>query len=161
MKKNGVVLTSVLLVLLGIQIPQFAQDTSLGPPKTEQAKHRVAIGLLRTINTAEVTYKHENGAYAAWQVLLSTQPKYFDRFLAINNQQTFQVGVVRPIANPRLQFADVPEILPGWSLRLNVHSDGQGYDVLLMDLADDKCGYAALTDESGVIRQSKAIDCEI
>jgi len=33
--------------------------------------------------------------------------------------------------------------------------------VLLRDLTDDKCSYAALTDESGLIRQSKAIDCEI
>jgi hypothetical protein len=57
--------------------------------------------------------------------------------------------------------AVAPEILPGWNLRLNVHSDGQGYDVLLRDLTDDKCGYAAPTDESGVIRQRKAIDCEI
>jgi hypothetical protein len=58
-------------------------------------------------------------------------------------------------------FRDAPEILPGWNLRLNVHPDGQGYDVLLRDMTDDKCGYAALTDENGVIRQSKAIDCEI
>jgi hypothetical protein len=150
-----------LLVLLGIQTPQFAQDTSLGPAKTDQAKHRIAIGLLRAINTAEVTHKHKNGSYATWQALLSSQPKYFDDFLARNNRQTFQVGAVQPKANPVFQFGDTPEILPGWSLRLNVHSDGQGYDVLLMDLTDDKCGYAALTDESGVIRQSKAIDCEI
>ena|GEM_PF-1317415 len=161
MKRNVVVLTSVLLVLLGIQTPQFAQDTSLGPAGTNQVKHRVAISLLRTVNTAEVTHQHKNGSYATWQALLSSQPRYFDEFLARNNQQTFQAGAVRPTANPFFRFADAPEVLPGWSLRLNVHSDGQGYDVLLRDLADDKCGYAALTDESGVIRQSKTIDCEI
>jgi hypothetical protein len=162
MKKNGVILTSVLLVL-GIQTPQFAQDTSIDPAKPEWAKHRIAIGLLRTINTAEVTHQHKNGSYATWQTILLSQPKYFDDFLARNNrtnQQTFQVGVVQPKA-PVFRFADAPEILPGWSLRLNVHPDGQGYDVLLRDLTDDKCSYAALTDESGLIRQSKAIDCEI
>jgi hypothetical protein len=58
-------------------------------------------------------------------------------------------------------FSDLPEILPGWNLRLNVHIDGQGYDLLLRDMKDEKCGYAALTDESGVIRQSKAINCNI
>jgi len=50
-----------------------------------------------------------------------------------------------------------------------VRSDGQGYDLLLIDMTDEKCGYAVLTDEDGVIRQSKAIwwgwfriaDCEI
>ncbi|HXN50410.1 MAG TPA: hypothetical protein VN943_00635 [Candidatus Acidoferrum sp.] len=51
--------------------------------------------------------------------------------------------------------------MPGWTLRLNVSSDGKGYDVLLEDTTDQTCGYAAVTDERGIIRQSKAIDCEI
>jgi hypothetical protein len=51
--------------------------------------------------------------------------------------------------------------LSGWSLRLNVTADGKGYYALLEDTTDKSCGYAALTDERGVIRQSKAIDCEI
>jgi hypothetical protein len=46
-------------------------------------------------------------------------------------------------------------------LRLNITADGQGYDVLLEDTTDKNCGYAAVTDERGVIRQSKAIDCQI
>jgi hypothetical protein len=50
----------------------------------------------------------------------------------------------------------MPEILPGHNLRFNVHSDGQGYDVLLED-ATDKSGYAALSDERGVIRECKAL----
>jgi hypothetical protein len=54
-----------------------------------------------------------------------------------------------------------PEILPGWNLRLHVHADGQGYDVLLKDLGDKNCGYAALTDEDAIIRKSKAIDCPL
>jgi len=58
---------------------------------------------------------------------------------------------------PAIQFNDPPEILPGWNLRLNLHSDGQGYDLLVRDMTDEKCGYAVLTDENGVIRQSKAI----
>ena len=41
-----------------------------------------------------------------------------------------------------------------------MHADGQGYDVLLQDLTDKKCGYAAVTDEYVVIRQSKTINCE-
>jgi len=53
-----------------------------------------------------------------------------------------------------LRFADMPEILPGYGLRFNVHSDGQGYDVLLED-ATDKDGYAALSDERAVIRECK------
>lgn len=151
MKKHQVILSTALLVLfLGVQAPQFAQDTSTSSAETDKAKHSVAISLLRTINTAEVTYQHENRSFAEWQTLLTSQPKYFDRFLVIYGSEK---------VNPH--FADAPQILPGWNLRLNVHSDGQGYDVLLQDMTDQKCGYAALTDENGIIRQSKAIDCEI
>ncbi len=151
MKKHQVILNTALLVLfLGIQTPQFAQDTSTGPAKRDQARHRVAISLLRAINTAEVTYRHENGSFAIWQSLLSSQPKYFNEFLAPNG-----------LHKTNVHFSDAPEVLPGWNLRLNVHPDGKGYDMLLRDLTDEKCDYAAVTDESGVIRQSKAIDCEI
>lgn len=43
----------------------------------------------------------------------------------------------------------------------NVTSDGKGYDVLLEDTTDKSCAYAAVRDERGIIRQSKAIDCAI
>jgi hypothetical protein len=42
-----------------------------------------------------------------------------------------------------------------------VTSDGKGYDVLLEDKTDKACGYAAITNESGLIRQSKTLDCDI
>jgi hypothetical protein len=58
-------------------------------------------------------------------------------------------------------FMKSPEILPGWTLRLNVTQGGKGYDLLLEDATDKECGYAAATDERGVIRQSKWIDCKI
>ena len=51
--------------------------------------------------------------------------------------------------------------LSGWSLRLNVTPDGKGYDAVLEDTTDKSCGYAAYTDERGLIRQGKVIDCEI
>ena len=129
------------------QTPQFAQDSSKNPAQPEQVRRRTAITLLRIVNTAEATYKDKNGWFATWPNLLSSGPKVFEAFLARNGSN--------------LHFADASEILPKWNLRLNVHVDGQGYDVLLSDLTDEKCGYAALTDEGGVIRQSKAIDCAI
>ena len=151
MNKRLVILRTVLLVfLLGVQTPQFAQDTATGTAKPDQERHSVAVGLLRTINTAEVGELSKYGAYSSWPTLLAHQPKFFDGWVARFYSE-----------NPQGHFADVPEILPGWSLRLNVHADGKGYDVRLQDLADKTCWYAALTDESGVIRQSKAIDCNI
>jgi len=50
MKKWGI-LTSLLLVLLVVQTPQFGQDTSTDPRKAHG--HQVAISLLRLINTAK------------------------------------------------------------------------------------------------------------
>lgn len=53
-------------------------------------------------------------------------------------------------------FSKGPEILPGWTLRLNLTKDGKGYDLLLEDTSDEKCGYAAVTDERGIIRQKQS-----
>jgi hypothetical protein len=165
MKKWGI-LTSLLLVLLVVQTPQFGQDTSTDPRKAHG--HQIAISLLRTIGTAEAVYHTENGSYATWQTLLSSDRKYFDEFLARHTADFVNTAErdLRPPNTarhllPSIQFNDPPEILPGWNLRLNVHSDGQGFDLLLRDMTDEKCGYAVLSDENGVIRQSKAIDCEI
>jgi hypothetical protein len=127
MKKHQVILSVGLLVMLfGVQTPQFAQDTTAGPAKAEQERHRVAIGLLRTINTAEVTYIAKNGSFGMWQALVSDQPECFDPFLAMLLRNGWQKADVH--------FSDAPEVLPGWTLRLNVHPEGQGYDVLLRDI---------------------------
>jgi hypothetical protein len=149
MNKRPLILSTVLLVfLLAVQTPQFAQDTFTGPAKSDQERQSVAIGLLRTINTAEVGEFSKYGAFSSWPTLLAHQPKFFDDWVT----RFYSQGG---------HFADPPEILPGWSLRMNVHADGKGYDVRLQDLTDKTCWYAGLTDESGVIRQSKAIDCKI
>ena len=151
MKKHHVFMSTFLLVLLaGLLTPQFAQESPSARANAEKARRHLAVDLLRAINTAEVSHKLQKGSFLPWQSLLADEPGYFGPFLARYPQ---------PKANSH--FENPPNILPGWNLRLNIHSDGQGYDVLLSDTSDEKCGYAALTDESGIIRQSKAIDCEI
>jgi hypothetical protein len=72
-------------------------------------------------------------------------PKYFDDFLSMHG-----------LLQKNLRFSDAQEVLPGWKLRLNVHTDGQGYDVLLED-ATDIAGYAILSDERVAIRQCKLL----
>jgi hypothetical protein len=151
MNKPLVILrTGLLVFLFGVQTPQFAQDTAAGPAKPDLERHSIAVGLLRTINTAELGELSKYGAYSSRPILLAHQPKFFDGWVARFYSE-----------NPRAHFEDGPEILPGWSLRLDVHADGKGYDVRLQDLVDKTCWYAALSDESGVIRQSKVIDCNI
>ena len=151
MKKNQVILSTVLLVLfLGILTSQNAQDVPTGAEKSDRLRHEFAVSLLRTINTAEAVEHSTYGSYAPWQTLVAHHAEYFGEFIAVHRQQL-----------PDAHFADSPEIVPGWNLRMNVHADGQGYEVLLRDMTDKKCGYATVTDENGVIRQGKAIDCDI
>jgi hypothetical protein len=118
---------------------------------SDDQRHAQAIGFLRTVNTAEVMEFHKSAAYATWPTLQAHQAQFLNRFL----QQNYPAQAAAP------QFSPEPEIIPGWSLRLEVHADGKGYDLRLLDLDDKSCSYAAISDESGIIRQSKAIDCPI
>jgi hypothetical protein len=142
---------ALLLVLLIFQTPQFAQDTGETASSPDLARHRIAVSFLRTLNTAEYVSRDKIGSFLPWKPLLAECPDFFGaKFLEFN-------GLEKNVS----RVSDESEVLPGWNLRLNVHEDGRGYDVLLIDKTDKMCSYAALTDESGVIRQSKAINCEI
>ena len=125
-----------------------SQNAPHSPSDADRAKHVLAISVLRSLNTAELEYKNSHGMYAGKDVLLAS-----DGF------KGKWMPKIESVAKAPLSSG--PEILPGWSLRLNVTTDGQGYDLLLEDTTDKSCGYAAVTDERGVIRQSKAIDCAI
>lgn len=146
MKKHRVILSTVLLVLaLGTSASQFAQDTSTGVENSNQQSrnHALAVGFLRTINTAEAGDFSRYGSYASWQTLLAHEPEYLNAWLS-----TYYAH------QPNMHFGELPEILPGLTLRLSVHADGQGYDVLVEDVGD-KNGYAGLSDERGIIRECK------
>ena len=111
----------------------------------------MAVGLLRSINTVEFSYQVGHGSYAGWDELLASK-----EFMGFEKEC---LAHIPEFATAR--FTKGPEILPGWRLRLNLTNDGKGYDLLLEDTTDKKCGYAAATDERGIIRQSKWIDCPI
>src|ERR1700738_3906703 len=154
MRKRTVWVALVMagLVLI-VAVPQRGQ-TAPGQSSDDnaRARRRVAVNTLRAINKVEYEYRSMHGTYASWDVI-AVSKEFSGRlmfFSALNEPQ---------LANARVSKR--PEILPGWTLRLNVSSDGKGYDVLLEDETDKACGYAAITNESGLIRQSKTIDCEI
>jgi hypothetical protein len=56
-----------------------------------------------------------------------------------------------------------PEILPDWNPRLNVHADGQGYDLLLEDLTDKTCGYtrSPTRSESSATAKPSTANCSL
>lgn len=147
MKQHLVVLATLAALTFGVLPTPSAQE--IKPPRPELERRSTALGLLRTINTAEAVDRSQFGSFSSWSNLLAHKHDSFEKWIAHYGQSS------------QTQFHDMPEIMPGWSLRLNVHADGQGYDVRLQDLRDEKCWYAAISDESGVIRQSLALDCEI
>ena len=154
MKKPRYLLSAAVAIsLLGLPFsatPQFQNRIELLQLPAE--RHEFAVHLLRIINTAEATHNIKQGSYASWDVLRTTTE--FSEYLLRWGPSQFRV-LSSNLPGP------APEILPGWSLRLNVTADGKGYDAILEDLTDKSCGYAAFTDERGVIRQSKTIDCAI
>ena len=151
MKTRHASLIAVLLILAAAAplSSQNARDQATDP---DHAKHSLAVNLLRAINTAEMDYKNKHGVYASKDTLLASE-EFTGRGIAWAAKNDPK------LANARVSIG--PEVLPGWSLRLNLVADGNGYDVLLEDIRDKSCGYAAVTDERGVIRQSKTIGCKI
>ena len=117
----------------------------------ENTRHTLAIDLLRSMNTAELDYKLKHGVYADWNTLFVNGD--------FTDKGTKWARRNDPLAN--MPFSKGSEIVPGWQLRLHLTADAKAYDLVLEDLTDDKCGYAASTDERGVIRQGKAIDCPL
>ena len=103
MNKRLVILRTALLVfLLGVQTPQFAQDTSTGPPKPDEERLRVALGLVRTINTAELKERYAYGSFASWQTIFAHQHEYLDQWLS----QFYS-------RDTNVHFGSRAEILPG------------------------------------------------
>jgi hypothetical protein len=148
--KPGFLSIVLLVLLIATAATLRSQNAPPSPSEAEHAKRSLAVNFLRVINTAEVEYKVNHRVYAARDVLLaSNEFKGRGWTWATKNDPQF------------VSRSSGPEIPPGWSLRLNVTADGKAYDVLLEDTTDQSCGYAVVSDERGVIRQSKAIDCDI
>jgi hypothetical protein len=144
----ALVVASLILIAAAPQRGQTPEQSS----DNVRARRSVAINTLRALNTVEYAYRSTHGTFASWDVLAVSE-EFSGRRIFFSAQNAPQLADAH--------FAKRPEILPGWTLRLNVTSDGKGYDVLLEDKTDKACGYAAITNESGLIRQSKTLDCDI
>ena len=134
-----------LVLTLGAAVPQFGQDAATASSDADGAKHSLAIKVLRAINTAELAYRTNYGSYARWEDLASSR-------------EFTNLGTSLPAGNQaRLadaHFSEGPEILPGWSLRLDVTHGGEGYDLLPTNVqapakASAKTGSTARTEGGG------------
>lgn len=150
-RKQGPVVLLISAALLAV-LAAHAQKNSPGMADRERERRSLAINLVRAINTAEANYKNKQGAYVTWDTLYS------------NGDFTDTGTKWAPSSFPTVAHAIYgrgPEIVPGWKLRLNLSKQGSAYDLLLEDVTDPKCNYAVISDERGLIRQGKAIDCAI
>jgi hypothetical protein len=146
--------SSVVLVLglsaISLFATAFAQKNAPGLDDRERQRRSLAVNLVRAINTAEANYKKAHGIFATWENFIS-------------NGDFSDAGTKwAPESFPTVAHAMYgrgPEIVPGWKLRLNLSKDATAYDVVLEDVTDPKCRYAVFSDERGLIRQGKAIDC--
>lgn len=145
--------TAVLFMGILLATPQVqAQKNSPGIADREMQRRSLAVNLAHAINAAEAHYKKDHGAYATWDTLLS------------NGDFTDTGTKWAPETYPTVAHATYnrgPEIVPGWKLRLILSKDGETYSLMLEDVTDLKCGYAAVSDERGQIRLAKSVDCQM
>jgi hypothetical protein len=143
----------VLIVgLCSLVSPAWSQKSAVSVSDRELQRRSFALNFLRALNNAEADYKKKHGTFANWEALIAdgyftdTGTKWGSPDFPTVTQAMYSRGM---------------EIVPGWKLRLTVSNGGKSYDALVEDATDPKCGYAGVTDERGVVRHSKFIDCPI
>jgi hypothetical protein len=125
-----------------------AQKTTFGVQDRAREQRSLAFGMVRAINAAEVHYKKEHGSFANWETLYSTGD--------FTSSGTKWAPETLPTV-AHAMYGSGPEIVPGWRLRITLSKDG--YDLQLEDVADTKCHYAITSDERGIVRQGRSVDC--
>jgi hypothetical protein len=118
----------------------------------QREQHSLAVNIVRTINTAEANYKKNHGAYATWTTLIGNGD-------FTNTGTKWAPESIPTVAHA--MYGSGPEIVPGWKLRLTVSNNPDTYDLLLEDVNDTKCHFAVSSDDRGLIRQSRVIDCPL
>jgi hypothetical protein len=118
----------------------------------QREQHSLAVNIVRAINTAEANAKQKNGAYVPWETLYN-KGEFTD---AGTKWAPESVPTVK-----HAMYGPGPEIVPGWKLRLTISKDGNAYSLLLEDANDPKCRYAVVSDQTGIIRESRSIDCPL
>jgi hypothetical protein len=141
---------SLLFASTLLALATAAQKGPYGAPDREKERRSLAVNIVRAINAAEANFKQKQGTYVNWDSLFgngdftSTGTKWSTESMPTVAHAMYGPG---------------PEIVPGWKLRLIVSKNGEAYDLLLEDVNDPKCRFGVGSDERGLIRQSKLIDC--
>ena len=121
-------------------------------PDRERERRSFAQNLVKAINAAETDYRKKHDVYANWDTLIGIGD--------FSSNGTKWAPADFPTVAHAL-YGNGAEIVPGWKLRLHLSKGDKAYDLLLEDVTDPKCGYAVFSDERGLIRQGKSIDCAL
>jgi hypothetical protein len=151
-KHRAAALVFVTGFFLALSSAEAQKKNAIGPQDRENERRSLAINIVRAINTAEANYKRNHNTYAPWDTLIANGD--------FTDSGTKWASESIPTVSHAM-YGPGPEIVPGWKLRLTLSKDGNAYALLLEDVNDPKCGYAIVSDERGVIRQSKAIGCPL
>jgi len=142
----------VLILVMCCQAASRAQKGAPVVPDRERERRSFAQNLVKAINAAETDYRKRHDVYANWDTLIGIGD--------FSSNGTKWAPADFPTVAHAL-YGNGAEIVPGWRLRLHLAGSGKGYDLLLEDVTDPKCGYAVFSDERGLIRQGKSIDCAL
>jgi hypothetical protein len=140
---------AVLLALtLTTAMPQFGQDAKVAPSDADHTKHSLAISILREINAVEVVHRMEHGSYSTGrQIVAGNLRKTWRSAPSKTTRRCMERGSLK--ARKFCRDGRCGWISP-MAAKVTIYC--------LEDTTDKTCGYAAVTDERGVIRQSKTID---
>jgi len=142
----------VLVLAMTCQAASWAQKGAPVVPDRERERRSFAQNLVKAINAAETDYHKKHDAYANWDTLIGIGD--------FSSNGTKWAPADFPTVAHAL-YGNGAEIVPGWRLRLHLSKGDKAYDLLLEDVTDPKCDYAIFSDERGLIRQGKSIDCPL
>ncbi|HEV8075166.1 MAG TPA: hypothetical protein VGP66_04930 [Candidatus Acidoferrum sp.] len=140
------------ILILTWQAASWAQKGAPAVTDRERERRSFAQNLAKAINAAETDYRKKHDVYANWDTLVGIGD--------FSSSGTKWAPAEFPTVAHAL-YGNGAEIVPGWRLRLQLSKGDKAYDLLLEDVTDPKCGYAVFSDERGLIRQGKSIDCAL
>jgi hypothetical protein len=143
---------ALLLVSISAWQASWGQKGSPVMADRERERRSFAQNLVKAINAAEADYRKKHEIYANWDTLMGIGD--------FSSNGTKWAPADFPTVAHAL-YGSGAEIVPGWRLRLHLSKSDKAYDLLLEDVTDPKCGYAVSSDERGLIRQGKSIDCPL
>ena len=108
------------------------------PLQFADAAHADDIGLVRTINTAEITYRRKYGHFADFDTMNAE-------------------GLLKRYGSAAVTFAKSPDVLPNLQVSAMIPAAEDTWLIALHDKAPGTGSYSAFSDASGIIYQAEPL----